>query len=139
MPLTRLRARGTLVIVSLVVLAYAAPLAQSAPHSRFFLSPSHNLSCELDVGRAGIPDEAYCQSFVEPSSVTLHPNGTIKVCRGTGCLGNPPERDATLAYGKAASLGPFRCVSSAAGITCRTRKGGFAISRSAVVRVAGTS
>jgi hypothetical protein len=139
MPLTRLHARGALAVVSLVALVCSAPLAQAAPHSRFFLSPSHNLSCELDVGRAGIPDQAYCQSFVKPSSVTLHSNGTIKVCHGTGCLGNPPEHDATLAYGRSASLGPFRCVSSAGGITCRTRTGGFEISRSAVVRVAGTS
>jgi hypothetical protein len=139
MSLTRLRACGALVIVSLVVLACAAPLAQGAPHSRFFLSPSHNLSCELDVGRAGIPDEAYCQSFVKPSSVTLTPSGTIKICHGTGCLGNPPEHDATLAYGKTASLGPFHCASSAGGITCRAGKGGFEISRSTVVRVAGAS
>jgi hypothetical protein len=127
--------RGATALVVLVTLAGTAPLAQAAPHSRFFLSPSHNISCELDTGRSGVPDAAFCQSLARPSSVTLGTNGKLKICHGTRCLGNPPERDPTLPYGHSVKLGPFRCDSSVDGITCLTRAGGFEISRDGVFPV----
>jgi hypothetical protein len=122
-----------ILLLALVALACTASLAQAAGHARFFLSPSGNISCELDVGRAGIADAAFCQSVAPARSATLAPSGHLKVCRGQGCLGNPPEHDATLAYGRSVSLGPFRCSSRPSGISCTTAKGGFAISRSGVV------
>jgi hypothetical protein len=119
-------------LAALVALACAAPLAQAAPHQRFFLSPTHNISCEIDVGQVGIPDRAYCQTMQPPASATLSAKGKPRLCHGTGCIGNPPEQDPTLAYGRSISLGQFRCTSRASGVTCRGHAGGFTISRSGI-------
>jgi hypothetical protein len=121
-----------ILLLALVALACTASLAQAAGHARFFLSPSGNISCELDVGRAGIADVAYCQSVTPARSATLSRSGHLKTCSGQGCLGNPPEHDATLAYGKTAVLGPFRCTSRPAGVTCSGAGRGFTISRAGI-------
>ena len=121
-----------ILLLALVALACTASLAQAAGHARFFLSPSGNISCELDVGRAGIPDAAYCQSVTPALSATLTATGHVRTCSGQGCLGNPPEKDATLAYGRTAALGPFRCTSRASGVTCTGAGRGFTISRNGI-------
>lgn len=103
-----------------------------------FYSPSHNISCEVDYQRvggtgAGIPDDTYCQTVVPEQSVTMDPNGSLKNCSGTSCLGNPGEGTATLAYGQTAALGPFTCQSATKGITCTVASGrGFRISRAGI-------
>ncbi len=120
-------------LAALLALACAAPLAQAAPRQRFFLSPSHNISCEIDIGLPGVPDKAYCQTMAPRASVTLAANGTVRACHGTRCIGNPPENDSTLAYGRSVSLGRFRCTSRSSGVTCSVRTGGgFTISRSGI-------
>jgi hypothetical protein len=131
MPLAHAR---TLALAALA-LALTTPLAQASPHSRFFLSPSHNISCEVDVGVAGIPEQAYCQSMSPPASATLTARGKLKTCRGANCIGNPPEHDPTLAYGRSFVSGPFRCTSRASGVTCRAGTRGFTISRAGVTAV----
>jgi hypothetical protein len=134
MPLAPAR---TFALAALAVLALAitAPIAQASPHSRFFLSPSHNISCEVDVGVAGIPEQAYCQTMSPRASATLTASGKLKTCHGTRCIGNPPEHDPTLAYGRSFVSGPFRCVSRASGVTCLAGKRGFTISRAGVAAV----
>ncbi len=119
-------------LAALVALACASPLAQAAPRQRFFLSPSHNISCEIDVGQVGIPEQAYCQTMQPLASATLTATGKVRACHGTRCIGNPPERDPTLAYGRSVSLGQFRCTSRVSGVTCSGRTGGFTISRSGI-------
>ncbi len=121
-------------ILVLVVLALAptAPLAQASPHSRFFLSPSHNISCEVDVGVAGVPEQAYCQTISPAASATLAASGRFRSCHGVKCLGNPPEHDPTLGYGRSLVSGPFRCTSRASGVTCVAGTHGFTISRAGV-------
>ncbi len=121
-----------ILLLALVALACTASLAQAAGHARFFLSPSHNISCEIDVGQVGIPDQAYCQTMQPPASATLSVSGKARRCHGTGCIGNPPEHDPTLAYGRSVSLGPFRCTSRSSGVTCADRGGRFTISRSGI-------
>jgi hypothetical protein len=119
-------------LAALLALACAAPLAQAGPRQRFFLSPSHNISCEIDVGQVGVADEAYCQTMQPLASATLTANGKVRACHGTRCIGNPPEHDSTLAYGRSVSLGQFRCTSRVSGVTCLGRTGGFTISRSGI-------
>jgi hypothetical protein len=121
-------------ILALGALAVAAPLGSAATgHVRFFQTPTHNISCELDSGRAGVPDAAYCQTLSPAASATLRATGTLKTCHGTRCLGNPPENDPVLAYGHRIVLGPFRCASRATGVSCVGSAGrGFTISRSGV-------
>ena len=71
------------------------------------------------------------------ASATMTASGTVRECHGTRCIGNPPERDPTLAYGRSVSLGQFRCTSRLTGVTCLGRSGGFTISRSGISRQQG--
>lgn len=107
---------------------------------RFFLSPSGNISCELDYDPGStvpeLPTGAFCQAIKPARSVKMSPTGRLKICRGVRCLGNPPENAFTLNYGRSTSLGPFKCRSVRPGMRCRVRSGrGFLISRSGIDRL----
>lgn len=118
------------------MLATASAQAAAAPRQRFFQSPSHNISCEIDLHLAGRSD-AYCQTARPSRSVTLSPSGRLKVCRGARCIGNPPEHDKTLPYGHRIRFGPFLCASAVTGVRCTVRSSGrgFEISRSGIRRI----
>ncbi len=96
-----------------------------------FLSPSGNISCEVDYHRAGLI-RAYCQTAKPARSVTMGANGRYTTCTGEKCLGNAGDGTPTLAYGKATGVGPFRCESAATGITCVANGRGFRISNSGI-------
>jgi hypothetical protein len=51
-------------------------------------------------------------------------DGGLTICRGTNCEGNIGEHTPTLAYGKLVTVGPFRCRSEQAGVTCIVIKSG---------------
>ena len=99
-----------------------------------FLSPSGNISCEVDYRRAGLT-QVYCQTVTPPRSVTMGVAGKYKTCAGSQCLGNPGTGTPTLAYGTATGVGPFRCESAAAGVTCVAGGKGFRISAAGMVPV----
>jgi hypothetical protein len=110
--------------------------------SAAFLSPSRNLSCEMNDRRPNVGSYVYCQSFNRPHSVKLTLNGHFTVCRDrsrrtTHCLGDPGEHTPVLGYGHQKTVGRFRCRSRHAGITCTViRSGkGFEISKKRVRRV----
>ena len=103
-----------------------------APATTWFLSPSGNISCEIDTGSA---DQAVCLMTSPAQSATLSSAGVLSVCTGVSCLGNPPAGSPTLAYGSSRDAGPFRCQSAPAGITCTAAGKGFRISASGVVAV----
>jgi hypothetical protein len=96
-----------------------------------FLSPSGNISCEVDYQRAGL-NQAYCQSATPARSVTMGAAGSYTTCAGEHCLGNPGDGSPTLAYGTATGVGPFRCESADTGITCVANGRGFQISASGI-------
>lgn len=102
-----------------------------------FLTPSHNISCEIDYQRgSGIPDGTYCQTNSPPQSVHMSSAGAIKPCTGDNCLGNPGQGTATLPYGQTAGLGPFNCRSEPSGVTCTVTGGrGFTISNAGITPV----
>jgi hypothetical protein len=102
-----------------------------------FFSPSMNIGCELDYGRTGVPDQAYCQTFTPPQSVTMATDGSFTPCTGDTCVGNPGIDTPTLAYGQASAVGPFLCVSAFSGVTCTVSGRGFQISRSGITPVGG--
>jgi hypothetical protein len=122
--------------LALPFVVVVATAATGAPSQRFFLSPSRNISCELDAGKA-LGTHAYCQTFAPARSVTLSANGAMKTCAGVRCLGNPPEHAEPLAYGRSVVLGPFRCTSLRTGMRCVVSKTarGFLISRSRIWHV----
>jgi Family of unknown function (DUF6636) len=68
--------------------------------------------------------------------VTLNANGTMRVCRGLGCVGNGPSNAFTLRYGRSVRVGPFRCTSRIDGMRCVViRTGhGFLIGRKSLKR-----
>jgi hypothetical protein len=99
-----------------------------------FLSPSGNVSCEVDYHRAGLT-QVYCQTVTPPRSVTMGVAGKYKTCAGSQCLGNPGTGTPTLAYGTATGVEPFRCESAAAGVTCVAGGKGFRISSSGMAPV----
>lgn len=109
-------------------------------HGGEFLSPSGNISCEIDNGYIGL-HQVYCQTISPPESVVLALKGSVKVCKGQQCLGNPADNTPVLAYGHATSSGPFRCVSATSGVTCTVNGKGFQISRSGIsaVRLRGST
>ena len=117
--------------------ARAVPL--QGPTGGEFLSPSGNISCEVDNGYAGL-HEVYCQTFSPPRSVTMSTSGALKRCSGMGCLGNPADHIPTLAYGTFTGAGPFRCLSTTSGVICTVRSGkGFKISKAGISAVQATT
>ncbi len=112
--------------------AHNVPL--QTPTGGEFLSPSGNISCEVDNGYAGL-HQVYCQTFSPAESVTMSPRGVLKKCAGDKCLGNPAENAPTLAYGSSTGTGPFRCWSATDGVTCTVSGRGFRISRSGIAVV----
>jgi len=107
--------------------------AQTRPGGEF-LSPSGNISCEIDNGYIGL-HQVYCQTISPPESVVLSRTGTFKVCKGQRCLGNPGVNTPVLAYGRSTGSGPFRCLSTTAGVTCTVGGKGFQISRAGITAV----
>lgn len=118
-------------LLAALVLAPPAAADQNA-----FLTPSHNISCEINIRQPyNAPDDTYCQSNTPPQSVQLSADGTMSICNGESCLGNPGLGTATLGYGQSSSLGPFNCVSDIGGVTCTVASGrGFTISNSGIQR-----
>ncbi len=105
--------------------------------AQWFTSPSGNIGCELDVGRGGSPDGAYCQTTTPPQTAKLTSDGHVTPCAGSTCpIGQGPEQQRALQYGYKTQLGPFTCSSDAdTGITCTAAGAGFAINRSGVKNV----
>jgi len=99
-----------------------------------FLSPTGNISCEVDYHRAGLT-QVYCQTVKPPQSVTMNLSGDYKPCTGEQCLGNAGTGTPTLAYGTATGAGPFVCTSASTGIICIAGSKGFQISTSGVTPV----
>jgi hypothetical protein len=103
-----------------------------------FLSPSGNISCEVDYHSAAGLTKAYCQTDTPARSVTMDATGKYATCTGPQCLGNSGDGTPTLAYGTATGVGPFRCESAATGVTCVVGNGkGFTVSTSGVTPVSG--
>jgi hypothetical protein len=114
--------------------AAADDLACYSETDCYFLSPTGNSSCEIHVEDG--PASAYCQSVSSTQSVMMDASGNITPCTGDQCLGNPAPGIPTLAYGQAARLGPFACLSTTDDMTCTVDSDmGFAISRDGVYRV----
>jgi hypothetical protein len=103
-----------------------------------FLSPTGNISCEIDYQRSGLAEGAYCQTISPPQSATLSPDGSYASCTGSNCIGNPGIGTPTLAYGNSTQIGPFSCMSAPDGVTCTAAGRGFTISRSGIA-AAGAS
>lgn len=94
-----------------------------------FLSPSGNIGCEVHL------TSVYCQTGTPARSVTMGVTGRYTTCTGQQCIGNPGDGTPTLAYGTATGVGPFRCESAAAGVTCTTGGRGFRVSASGITPV----
>ena len=114
-----------------------APLAAADQDNYVaFLSPSRNISCEIDYQRRGIPDEEFCFTVSPPASVRLDTGGVLTRCAGESCLANPPEGTPILGYGQTMGAGPFTCRSETDGVTCTVTSGrGFSISSSGITPV----
>jgi hypothetical protein len=99
-----------------------------------FVSPSKNISCEIDsdFGPSAITS-TLCLTVSPPKSVTLMTDSSLTECTGVQCLSNAGLDTPTLAYGMSITLSPFTCSSSTAGIRCILGNGdGFLISSAAV-------
>ncbi len=77
-----------------------------------FVSPSGNISCEVDYHRDGVT-AAYCETGTPPQSVTMGVTGSYTTCTGVLCLSNPGMDTPT-------------------GVTCMADGRGFQISRSGI-------
>src|SRR3954468_6401785 len=94
-------------LLLLIVASVAAGAGTASGGSqRFFFTPGPNgASCELDVAMPGLPTAASCQiapphvAAGRAASATLKANGTVTLCHGIACIGNPPENARRLAYG----------------------------------------
>jgi hypothetical protein len=96
-----------------------------------FLSPTGNISCEIDDTSSN--QSVLCQTLSPPQSVTMTASGALTKCTGPQCSSNPGEDTPTLAYGTATGVGPFRCLSATTGMTCTVTGGkGFQISASGI-------
>jgi hypothetical protein len=109
-------------------------VAMQTPTGGEFLSPSGNISCEVDYHHDGLT-HAYCQTATPPQSVSMGVTGSYSTCAGEQCLGNAGMGTPTLAYGQETGVGPFICESARTGVTCTAGGRGFHISRSGITRV----
>ena len=99
-----------------------------------FLSPSGNISCEVNFSPT--TEGALCVTLSPPRSVNMTVDGTLTQCVGVQCLSNAGVDTPTLAYGTATGVGPFRCVSATAGVTCTVTSGkGFTINTAGITPV----
>ena len=116
----------------------AAPSATLVPMQTAaggeFVSPSGNISCEVDYHKAGLT-MVFCQTVTPARSVSMGVAGKYTTCAGQQCLGNPGTGTPTLAYGTATGVGPFRCESAATGVTCTADGMGFRYSASGITPV----
>jgi len=114
-----------------------AGTAAGAGEQHFLFAPGVTTSCELDLAMPKIGTTAYCQTVPHYESVVLHANGTLAICHGVKCIGNPPEGTPTLTYGAWLDNGPIRCTSLKAGVKCVVRKSGkgFLISPTSIKRL----
>ncbi len=114
-----------------------ATLLPQTPTGTEFLSPSKNISCEIDYnfGPSSLTS-TLCLTISPPRSVTLKTDSSLTECSGVQCLSNAGVGTPTLPYDSAIHLGPFACQSSTAGVKCTLANGdGFLISSSAVTPV----
>ncbi|OBI00605.1 hypothetical protein A5678_18255 [Mycobacterium sp. E2733] len=115
---------------------FAPPAAADQDNYVAFLSPSRNVSCEIDYQRGGIRDAAFCFTISPPESVSMDPAGVLSRCTGESCLANPAEGTPTLNYGQTMGAGPFTCRSETGGVTCTVPSGrGFTISNAGITAV----
>jgi hypothetical protein len=110
------------------------------PTYKEFLAPTAlQTSCYLSTDPNLGAGKAHCQNRRRTADVLS--TGRVTICRITATqpcdAGDPGEGDPTLGYGKRIRLGPFRCSSAHAGVTCvvRATGRGFRINRTKVVRL----
>jgi hypothetical protein len=118
-----------------------ATMQPQTPTSTEFISPSGNISCEIDYnfGQSSLTS-ALCLTLTPPKSVTLGTDGSLVECNGDQCLSNAGVGTPTLKYGDSIRLGPFICLSSMAGVKCALANGdGFSISRSGTTPLGNSS
>jgi hypothetical protein len=96
-----------------------------------FLSPSGDISCEVNYQRTGLTS-VHCQTTTPPRSATLSADGSYSTCTGQQCLVTPGQTTPTLAVGTTVGAGPYRCSSATAGVTCTAVGKGFIISTAGV-------
>lgn len=99
-----------------------------------FVSPTGNISCEIDNNfGSGAITSTLCLTFSPARSVVLKTDSSLTECSGQQCLSNAGLGTPTLRYGQSITLGPFTCSSSASGITCMLGNGdGFVIAKAGV-------
>lgn len=125
------------VIVLALVLGTTLVAGQAAAADRAFVSPTGNLGCQITDRVDYAPNQVFCQSFNRPQVVRMGLNGRLRICRAERCLGNPAEDTPTLGYGRAITVGRFRCTMKTDGIRCRVRATGkgFLINRDTIRRI----
>ena len=112
----------------------SSTLVPQTPTGTEFLSPSKNISCEIDYNFGpSATTSTLCLTLSPPKSVTLKADSSLTECTGANCLSNAGTNTPTLAYGQSITLGPFTCASSTAGVRCTLASGdGFLISSGAI-------
>ena len=123
-------------LAAMTALLLTTGVASAVAAQRFFLFPTRNISCELDVN-SSVGTQAYCETFQPAGSVTMTATGRLKICHGMGCLGQPPENATTLGYGHQLRLGPFHCVALNTAVSCTVSPSGkgFRIGRTGIARL----
>lgn len=106
--------------------------AGTTTHGTVFLSPSHNIGCEVNFRFARIGQATFCQTLSPPQAVTLTPTGAIDKCSGATCVGHPAANTPVLPYMTSTTSGPFLCASRFDGVACTAHSRAFLISRSGI-------
>ena len=105
----------------------AVPQALTIPA---FLSPTQNISCELQNSGDNV---AYCQTTSPAQTVSMTATGTLT--KGTA-IGNPGVGTPILPYGSSTTANGVTCNSLSSGVTCKLSNGqGFTINNSGIYAV----
>lgn len=126
----------------------SAPTASAG--SRAFVSPTGNISCEINpdptpgstfADGSAVTPYVSCQTTDPPRRAILTDDYKVTRCSGADCVGDPGSGTPVLPYGKRVSVGPFRCTSEKGGVTCVENRAdgpgsGFKIAKSGITDVA---
>jgi hypothetical protein len=121
---------------AIIALMLSGPAAASSTDVRF-VSPSGNISCNINAYVASCSIGSFSPSFTNPPSdcagdwgnyFYLMANGDAKL----GCVSSPvPSTGNVLPYGESIAFPQISCTSRVTGVTCtNVRNKGFALRRS---------
>lgn len=119
--------RTTIAVAALAVTGGALAPVAGASEAKYVRTVKGYVACEVSASRT------FCQTRNKAATrgraVTLRRNGSLSICKGVSCIGDPPvDLVTTLRPGRSVKAGRFTCRAGTASMRCTVASGkGFKI------------